>query len=87
MCNSSFKQVFDLNRGYLLIVIQPQDLTLKEHSIQKLFGTVQYYKENININLLKEKNKIDFYEDLDDFSATKIDEVITNLTTLSIQKV
>ncbi|CAG8492179.1 13814_t:CDS:2 [Cetraspora pellucida] len=35
-------------------------------------------KESINISLLQEKSKIDFYENLDDFSATNVNEIISN---------
>ncbi|CAG8689523.1 16194_t:CDS:2 [Gigaspora rosea] len=51
------------------------------------YSAILVSKKDININMLQEKNKIGFYEDLDDFLATKLDEVITNLSTLHIQKV
>ncbi|CAG8609925.1 7726_t:CDS:2, partial [Racocetra fulgida] len=42
---------------------------------------------NINISLLQEKSEIDFYENLDDFSATNVNEIISSLSTLSIQEI
>ncbi|CAG8680046.1 5348_t:CDS:2, partial [Scutellospora calospora] len=43
-------------------------------------------KENLNINLLQEKSENGFYEDFDDSLAANINEVITNLSTLSIKE-
>ncbi|CAG8717918.1 3470_t:CDS:2 [Gigaspora margarita] len=63
--------------------LTPSILSLQRVEIAEAFwySAILVSKESVNINLLQEKNEIGFYEDLDNFPATKIDEVITNLST------
>ncbi|CAG8731339.1 4351_t:CDS:2, partial [Gigaspora margarita] len=51
------------------------------------YSTKLVSKESITISLLQEQSEIDFYENLDDFLATNVNEIISSLPTLSIQEI
>ncbi|CAG8855831.1 30852_t:CDS:1, partial [Gigaspora margarita] len=51
------------------------------------YSTKLVFKKSINISLPQEQSEVNFYEDLDDFPATNINEIISSLSTLSIQEI
>ncbi|RIB06923.1 hypothetical protein C2G38_2215891 [Gigaspora rosea] len=61
----------------------PPVLSLQRSEIAEAlwYNTILVSRENVNIiNLMKQKSENDFYENLEDFPATNIEEIITNLS-------
>ncbi|CAG8796844.1 19884_t:CDS:2, partial [Racocetra fulgida] len=69
--------------------LTPPVLSLQKTEIAEAlwYSAILVSKESINISLLQEKSEIDFYENLDNFPATNINEIISSLSTLSIQEI
>ncbi|KAF0536094.1 protein far1-related sequence 11-like isoform x1 [Gigaspora margarita] len=51
------------------------------------YSTKLVSKESINISLPQGQSEVNFYENLDDFLATNVNEIISSLPTLSIQEI
>ncbi|CAG8656167.1 17341_t:CDS:2 [Gigaspora rosea] len=70
------------NRTSLSKLTSVLDSQLARESIVEIaealwYSAILVSKEDVNINMLQEKNKIGFYENLDDFPATKLDKETT----------
>ncbi|CAG8640508.1 15236_t:CDS:1 [Gigaspora rosea] len=74
---------------WLAEFLSPLVLSLQRSEIAEAFwyGALLVSKESINISLSQEKSEIDFYKNLDDFPATNVNEIISSLSTLSIQEI